>query len=687
MARSSRPLLLFTLCSLLVAATAAHASTPIPQDGVAGVPRAFSPDGSLLVTSGDRLVELWRLSDRVVLGRYDLGEPVSSATFTADGSHVVLAGSRGRLEVLTVPGLRSVSAASGHESWICTVLVLADGTLVSADGQGFLTFRDPLTLEIRAKFVDDEPDPINEVALHPDGEQVALARRRSVIVATAEGVVATLPTKYPNTAVAWSPDGTRLAIATVQGNIMLWDGHADQAQVIAEDLGQQQYADQLLWLPDDGGLLAAVKRGTLCILDLDGAIREDLGYARGTGAVVVRSDPQGRTLAVFHDQALTLLRWPGRQAEDLVDLRGFGHGLSWNPVRSQLAFGSGGGDIAVWDLESGDLWTVRGDDRLGPAEFSPDGTRLAVVHPTSVVVYDAADGERLRSYELQGTYGSFGCGRGARHELRTSQPIPAALGDVTWRPDGLALAVSARDQVAVLATEDGAILDVMAAGELMDGLGVASFAFAPDNHTVAMGTTKGWIYVADLADDSCVTHGEVFSAAAPGASWSPDGSRVAFSGEDGKVRVVDLPTNNVCHTLSHGEVAVTDVAWSPDGTRLATTSGRQLHSWSVEPWSLEGTFDMGLRTTWDAEFSPDGRFVAVHSGPVVLRRLSDGATVVLYHGEDGRLVWSMDRDWWADGRGADHMLLREDDDLPAIRMTPLSPEQRDEGLLRAFLAP
>ncbi|HET9253889.1 MAG TPA: hypothetical protein VFO16_01645, partial [Pseudonocardiaceae bacterium] len=66
---------------------------------------------------------------------------------------------------------------------------------------------------------------------------------------------------------AWSPDGTRLASASTDDTVRVWNPATGQE--LATLTGHATGVDALAWSPDGTRLASASNEGTICIFNLD----------------------------------------------------------------------------------------------------------------------------------------------------------------------------------------------------------------------------------------------------------------------------------------------------------------------------------------------------------------------------------------------------------------------------------
>jgi len=160
---------------------------------------ALSPDGRLLAVSAvhergvDWRIRIWDVVDGEIVET--LPTAANDLVFTHDGTRLITAHPGARATVWDVASWAPVSEFRGHSGPLYAVAVTADGATVATSGtSGTILLWDPST----------------------GLERLTLASR-------GRGV--------PN--LAFSPDGTRLASADVDGNLRIWALELDDLIAIA----------------------------------------------------------------------------------------------------------------------------------------------------------------------------------------------------------------------------------------------------------------------------------------------------------------------------------------------------------------------------------------------------------------------------------------------------------------------
>jgi len=395
------------------------------------------------------------------------------------------------------------------------------------------------------------------VAVSAGGDLVATGNRDGTVVLwRPEGAMVGPPLAghvKAVTGLVFTPDGTGLVSASVDGTVRLWDVRDPSAIPVSAVLGE---TGVIVWSVDvapDGTLVASAgEDGTIRLYDL--ASRSQLGQP------VVDTDRDFLTVAFSADGSL-LLAGNGR-----------GEITGWSLPDRSLA-------LPTFNAHESDVWEI---------VFSPDGAAFATASSDGRIrVWATTDGAQLGE--------PFS---GAAADVRGVQMIAGArliAGDERGRMwvsafDGsgrMALAGPHRGQITASAV-GGSILATLGMDQLMqtwspspettatvfDGYSGGAFgvAVSPDGEFVAVGDGEGNVRIVALGDGR--------TAAGPvrlheGVVWAlaydATGDLLASGSADGSVVLLAPASGEVVERLDAGDARVSAAVFA--GDRLVTGSG------------------------------------------------------------------------------------------------------------------
>ena len=478
-----------------------------------------------------------------------------------------------------------------------------------------------------------------EVAYSPDGTRLAIATRMGVWIHDAQtreelDMLAGHPGGISD--IAYSPDGRVLACAT-GGEVWLWDTISGQLETPIIGLGEMNGVEKVAFSPDGTTFASSSRDTTVRLWDtINWQLKTEFGHTSGIKSIAF--SPDGTTLAIGGiDKTVRL--WNVATEQRRATLTGHTSwiwSIAFSPDGTTLAIGSSDG-IHLWDAVSGQLKTIlTGHSRAWvlSVAFSPDGATLASSGSDKTVrLWDIATEQR--SATLTGHTGliwsvtfspdgsTLASGSNEIHLWNTaSGQLRMNLTDYTSRVDSLAF--SPDGQTLASGSQDGTgvrLWDV-ATGQSKAILShtdmVRSIAFSPDSTTLAIASARGIIDLLDVATGrrrATLTGnmGSVMSVA-----FSPDGTTLASGNGDKTVRLWDVATGQSKATLTGHTGWVTTVAFSPDGTTLASGSvDETVRLWDVATGQSKATLTGHTGWVTTVAFSPDGTTLA--SGSMKIR--------------------------------------------------------------------
>jgi WD40 repeat protein/serine/threonine protein kinase len=501
---------------------------------------------------------------------------------------------------------------------------------------------------------------VESVAFSPDGQRIASASWDKTVklwdVATGQETATLKGHTNKVTSVAFSPDGRRIASASDDGTLKLWD--AATGQETATLKGHTSLVTSVAFSPDGQRIASASYDETVKLWDA--ATGQETATLKGhtEGVESVAFSPDGRRICSASFDG-TVKLWDAATGQETATLEEHADcvwSVAFSPDGQRIASASDDGTVKLWDVATGrETATLKGD--TGPVNgvaFSPDGQRIASASHV-VKLWDAATGQ----------------------ETATLKGHTGGVESVAFSPDGRRICSASFDGTVKL-------WDVTTGQEPATLKGhknlVMSVAFSPDGRRICSASFDGTVKLWDVTTGQETATLEGNTGSVNGPAFSPDGKRLAWAMNQVpmKLKFWDVARGQETATLMGHTNSVMSVAFSPDGARLASASWDQtVKLWDAATGQETATLKGHTNKVTSVAFSPDGARLASASWDQTVK-LWDAATgqetaTLKGHTEsvmsvafspDGQRVCSASNDWtvklWDAATGQETATLKGD---------------------------
>ena len=367
------------------------------------------------------------------------------------------------------------------------------------------------------------------IAYSPDGTRLAVASEIGIWLyetATHQEVALLTGHAFAVFSVAFSPDGQTIASGNSDGTVRLWDTYTGEHKQTLK--GHTNLVFSVAFSPDGQTIASASKDYTVRLWDTYTGEHKQTLKGHTNLVFSVAFSPDGHTIASASRDG-TVRLWDAHTGEHKQSLKGhteWVYSVAFSPDGHTIASASEDGTVRLWDMHTGEhKQTLTGHtSQVYSVAFSPDGHTIVSTSFASgswsdeVRLWDAHTGELKQS--LKG--------------------YTKRVESVALSPDGQTIAVASYEgEVWLWNTHTGEHKQTLKVKGHTDW--VESVAFSPDGHTIAGASWNGTVWLWDVhtgeLKQSLTGHtGRVYSVA-----FSPDGHTIASASYDGTILLWDNP--------------------------------------------------------------------------------------------------------------------------------------------------
>lgn len=248
--------------------------------------------------------------------------------------------------------------------------------------------------------VDVSPYPVRAVAFSPDGSRLAVAGEDNLIylLDTKDGREILQIKGHTDvvTSITWSPDGSRLASGSDDRSVRIWD--AATGRQLSSFAGDTKFVSAVAWSHDGKWIASAGAETRITVWNVaSGEIVLELD--KGVYGNSVAWSPDDTMLAVTGNQRVLILDPSNRsEVKNLVGDWGDINGVDWSPDGRYLAAASHDSDVLVWQVDNWSEQILEGHtSNVTDIAWSKNSQLLASVsYDTTVRIWDVGKNNEIR---------------------------------------------------------------------------------------------------------------------------------------------------------------------------------------------------------------------------------------------------------------------------------------------------
>jgi WD40 repeat protein len=411
--------------------------------------------------------------------------------------------------------------------------------------------------------------------------------------------------------VAFSKDGRRLATASKDRTVKIWD--MENGHELLGYFGHRDHVRAVAFSPDGKTIASAgsepdkKQQWHSTIKIWDPVTGKDIRTIPGKGAYItsLAFSPDGKYVVVSNDDRAVRLyeTATGNLKREITDFRLIVHKVAFNAGSTILGVGVGDGLIRLYEYPK-IVDNINQPEYWGKQDFSGTATRDLVFSPDNRTMVRCGDeGLKLYNTPLPGAGLLVN-----NHRLLIGIPNDKAkFNCAIFSKDGKTLFTGGQDGIIRLWDPETG----QSTGTFKGHNGaIKALAFNASGSQLASASTdytvRLWHFDIVLqARDFTGHQGSVWNA-----NFSPDGQRIVSASSDKSVKIWEVAGAKVLHSLAGHDIGATVAMFSPDGKTVASGGGdKLLRLWNADTGAPLATGKGHDGTITAIDFSPDGKHI------------------------------------------------------------------------------